>query len=285
MWEKACETGNFVVVENFMDLMKLGLKIGFEKYKKLNKEELTKRQIAQNNWEAFFIADFLKLFDEFILPKGAGRNMWLKWVQSQETQNSHQKQADLSEQINEQKIANQTAAEQNKVENFRESLVKSEQKIINSESKSQELTFRDIPKSWEEFGLKYDEFLKRYEIWEKLAKAEIKTEKFEPREGILPRYSADFYTSKIKNIELSGLKFSTNNDLFKGKNLHVRNPQNLVGISICPEPRNFKLGEENIVLSPYIFGLKSPSIEDNIKNPTTAYLELREFFAKFGLEF
>lgn len=118
--------------------------------------------------------------------------------------------------------------------------------------------------------------------WQKLR---FKNEKFEPRDGILPRYSADFYTSKIRDIELNGLKFSTNNDLFGGKDLHIKYPQNLVGISICPEPRNVKLGNENITLSPYIFGLKSLSIEDNIKDPEIAYLELREFFAKFGLEF
>ena len=268
LWENAKTTGNYFEVEEFLNLvLEKGLKIGFADYKKVNKLELIQRKIAQNNWEAFFIADFLHLFDEFSLPKGANKNMWLDWIKTQETKNSHQKQADLSEQINEQKITNQTVVEQNKVENFRESLIKSEQGITNSESKSQELTFQDIPQTWEKFEKVYDEFLKRYEILEKLEKAKNENNKFTQEEfdGILLR------GIKSIKLKLNELEFSTNNDLFKGKNLHIRYPENLVGISIYPETRNINL--------------KSLSVQDNIEDPTIAYLELKEFFAKFGLEF
>ncbi len=176
LWTRANEEmGDFTLVEELLDLiLEKGLKNGFESYKKINKFALIKRKTGENLWEALSVIDFLKLFDPYSLAQIGARPKndknvyskgdlklsdfstedklkWLNWLKEQKTKESAEKQADLSEQINETKIENQEKVEQQKVKNFRNSLVKREQSISLESQKSSEITTQEIPKTWEEF--------------------------------------------------------------------------------------------------------------------------------------
>lgn len=166
--------------------------------------------------------------------------------------------------------------------------------LDKNENYTSEITTQEVPKTWEEFKIRYDQFLEKYEILERLGKEEYKPIKktqntSKDEEVFVGKSIAREFVEK--SIQINDITFTEVVALGDNKiNFRKNDTKVFVNLKTNYLFENFKKmskelwGWGELNFEPNIMVFSSNNLQE-IKDLETAYLTLKKFFNDSGLEF